>query len=79
MTKQAENNAANTADNRALNNLLYSPQLVYSWKSLNVDNFGVKLPITTCSGMGQYWTPVFETEEECRREYPDCEIVILKR
>ena len=61
------------------NTELYMPQLVYSWKSLNVDNFGVKLPITTYPGMGKYWTPVFETKEECEKEYPDCDIAILKR
>jgi hypothetical protein len=62
-----------------LGNVLYLPELVMSWKSLNVDNFGVKLPITTYPGMGKYWIPVFESIEECKKEYPDSKVIIIKQ
>lgn len=66
-------------DNTMLGDMLFVPQIVMSWKTLNVDHFGVKIPINTEAGMGKYWMPVFENEEDCKREYPQCEVVILKR
>jgi hypothetical protein len=65
--------------NTLLGDVLFVPQICMSWKSLNIDHFGVKIPINTEAGMGKYWMPVFETEEECKKEYPQCEVVILKR
>jgi hypothetical protein len=49
--------------NTVLGNALYFPELVYKLESLNIDNFGAKTPITTYPGMGQFFIPVFETEE----------------
>jgi hypothetical protein len=65
--------------NPLLCDVLFVPQICMSWRSLNVDHFGVKIPINTEAGMGKYWMPVFETEEECKKEYPQCEVVMLKR
>jgi hypothetical protein len=65
--------------NVLLGDVLFVPQICMSWSSLIIDNFGVKVPINTGAGMGKYWMPVFETEDECKKEYPECEVVQLKR
>ena len=58
---------------------LYAPCSVQKWKSISVSYYGKDIPVITQPGMGQYFLPVFETEEESIREYPGVEIVILKR
>jgi len=78
-TKVSTEQEAPPIANVLLGDVLFVPQIVMSWKSLNVDHFGVKIPINTEAGMGKYWMPVFENEEDCKREYPQCEVVMLKR
>lgn len=57
----------------------YAPKICMSWKNLHIDYFGVKVPINSEPGMGKYWIPVFDSEDECKREYPNAEVIKLKK
>lgn len=53
---------------------LFMPEIAINWNSIKIGN----TPITTYPGMGKHWIPVFETEKECTKEYPNCDIIVLK-
>lgn len=58
---------------------LYMPEIVFGWDSLNIDACGAKIPINTFPDMGDYWMPVFNSEEECKLHYPNCRVKIIKK
>ena len=58
--------------------IYYVPQVIQSWREVQIDNLGAIIPVNPASYMGKFFLPVFESEEALRKEYPDAEIVMLK-
>jgi hypothetical protein len=55
----------------------YTTQIVMSWESIEFNYFGTIIPAKTDQCMGNFFIPVFDSEEACKKHYPDAKPIKL--
>ena len=54
----------------------YRPLCALSWKALEIQK--LPFPLQTAPSFGQLFIPVFTSEEEAKKHYPDMEIIAMQ-